>query len=100
MDRYDYRIIYPGSESKNRVVKRIVSRLSITEEQFIESYEDIRSAAEAGRGWENWNRSKYSMPPIECENFPILPYAAYNEWAKPENISDNLKLFLKLKGDV
>jgi hypothetical protein len=36
---------------------------------------------------------------MEDKVFPILPYVDYNEWADPKKMSDELKLFLKLKGE-
>jgi hypothetical protein len=100
MERYETSINYPGSSSENGVVREIVQRKSITEDQFMEAYEEIRSAARASRGWENWNRSKHQIPLVKEKDFPVLPYAAYNSWAKPKNMSDNLKLFRKLRGAI
>lgn len=100
MEIYETRINYPGSSSENGVVRKIVQQKPITEDQFMEAYEDIRSAARASRSWENWNRSKHQIPLVKDRDFQVLPYAAYNEWAEPGRMSDKMKLFLKLKGEI
>jgi hypothetical protein len=88
---------YPSHETP--VIARIKIRRPITESEFIDNYEDIARAARTTRGWQNWNRSKYGYSRMEDNVFPILPYVDYNEWADPKKMSDELKLFLKLKGE-
>lgn len=88
---------YPSHETP--VIARIKIQRPITESEFMENYGDIAEAARVTRSWQNWNRSKHGYPRIEDEVFPILPYVDYNEWADPKKMSDELKLFLKLKGE-
>jgi hypothetical protein len=88
---------YPSHETP--VIARIKIQRPITESEFMENYEDIAEAARTTRSWQNWNRSKHGYSLMEENVFPILPYVDYNDWADPKKMSDELRLFLKLRGE-
>ncbi len=90
-------LAHPSGETP--VTRKIKARLPITEAEFIDGFEDIREAARVTRSWQNWNRSKIGQELMDEKNFPVLPYAEYNGWARPGKMSDEMKLFLKLRGE-
>lgn len=100
MDREKFRpafIGYPANISK--FLKKIVEKKRITQDQFVENYQSIKEAIRATISWQNYNRARHEMNLYDDVDIRTVDVVAYNDWAKPENMTEELKLFLKLNGE-
>jgi hypothetical protein len=75
--------------------------MTMTEDEFIDNYDSIRSSIAKHIGWPNYIVSKngrpeslYTEQEIDMRKF-IPGIARYNYWLKPGNRSPRLKIFLK-----
>jgi hypothetical protein len=77
--------------------------VKMTEDEFIDNYDQIRSSVAKHMGWSNYGVSKRGGPESSYKEYTIemkkfLPgIAMYNSWLKPGNRSPRLKKFLKDK---
>jgi len=77
--------------------------MTMTEDEFINNYDSIRSSIAKHMGWPNYIVSKnggpessYTEQKIDMKKF-LPEIAKYNYWLKPRNRSPKLKNFLKDK---
>jgi hypothetical protein len=81
-------------------VNIIKSKGRITEEEFIGKYDNIELNISESLGWFNYNTNKYIF--LDNDRVDMIKelkrISDVNEWARKDNWSENLKLFLKLRG--
>jgi hypothetical protein len=75
----------------------VVEGVSITEEQFIDNYDQIVDHIWFGIDWYNFQADlHYEEKRLKKDN--ILDYISdNNDWAKKENMSSELRLFIMMK---
>lgn len=89
---------YPYKQTK--LITKIKEKKKITETEFFNNYEQIKKAIRSTINWQNYNRANHGYDELYDDmNFSTLDVVSYNDWAKPEKMSDKLKLFLKLNGE-
>jgi hypothetical protein len=83
----------------------------ITEEYFMHNFDDLVKELKHLKGWEKAMTRMYGGKAISTsknnskdqDNIPDLVIGHVNPdlspWATPENLSENIKLFIKLKGE-
>jgi hypothetical protein len=90
-------IYHPGKIGN--VFKKIIEKKPINEKELMENYFSIRENIKAAVEWHNYKLTihKIDKEKLNIHNFRTIDYLKYNGTIK--DISDELKLFLKLKGE-
>jgi hypothetical protein len=76
----------------------VTRKNKISEKKFIEDYKEISNGIKHGVSWHNYNVTKFNISKdyLREKKASILDYIdENNKWAKKENVSSTLKVFLQ-----
>ena len=93
---------YPAA-TKPEIFDKLREKKPVSEKEFLEGYDEIVECIRAAISYRNFkitNMLNDSKAAIRTDELKPLQYASYNGWASEDKMSDETKLFLKMKGDL
>jgi hypothetical protein len=88
---------------KPEIFDRLRENKPVSESEFVDKYDEISDCIAAAISFRNFKMSNFAgkdFVKMRLDELKPLQYATYNSWASEKNMSDETKLFLKMKGDL